>query len=122
MGDPQTDVEARLRQVRDEIDAILDGEEAREVDGRTAGDLDDINGVVFGLAGNGLGDVRVTQEASEPPAALIVLLGEFIDGAASAWGHPPKAIAAHAIAVMEKSRGSEEYSRSGSVSMEEKDG
>lgn len=113
---PQTDAKLRLEQVRDEVDAILDGDGAREIDGKSVGGLDDINGVVFGLTGSGRADLRVTQEPSDPPAPLIRLLGEFIDGAAASYGHPPRAIAAHAIEMMEASKDSDEYERAASAS------
>lgn len=116
-GDPLTDVEARLRQIRDEIDALLDGERAREVDGRTVGELDDIYGVVFGLASDETADVGVVQEpASKPPAPVIKILGEFLDGLAAGTGYEPLPLAAHAIEVMEASKDSEEYGRSASFS------
>lgn len=118
-GDPQTDVEARLEQVRDEVDAILDGDGARQVGGKSVGDLSDINGVVFGLSGRERADVRVTQEPSEPPAALIRMLGELIDGTAAAYGHPPRAVAGHAIEVMEASKGSDQYEREASMGVEQ---
>lgn len=116
---PQTDAKLRLEQIRDEIDAILDGETARELEGKTAGDLSDINGVVFGLSGRGRADIRVTQEPAEAPAPLIRMLGEFIDGAAAAYGHPPRAVAGHAIEMMEASRDSDDYDRAASTSVDD---
>lgn len=114
---PQTDPEARLRQVRDEIDALLEGDSAREMDGRGVGDLSDIESVVFGLYGSGRADLRVTQEPeSDAPAPVFCILGEYIDGLAAMTGRPPKTVAAHAIAIMDASRDSDEYDRSASAS------
>lgn len=120
MSNPQTDVEARLRQLKEEIDAILDGQSARVVDGRTAGELSDLTGVVFGLYGE-QADVRATQEpVTEPPAPQICLLGEYLDALSATSGQPPLQLAQHAIGVMERSKRSEQYGRSASTSTEER--
>lgn len=122
MSDPATDVEARLRQIREDIDAILDGEEARKVDGHTAGTLDDITGVVFGLYGRET-DVRATQEpVDEPPAPAFGILGYYLDALAAASGYPPMQVARHAIQAMERAKDRDDYDRSATVVTEEEGG
>lgn len=118
MANPQTDVEARLRQIHEEVGAILEGEEARTVDGQSAGTLEDLTGVVFGLDGRNT-DVRVTQEPGDPPAAAFAMLGYYLDAMAAATGHPPLHVAKHAVDVMDQLQAQEGFEQTGWVTIEE---
>lgn len=102
-SDPQQDVETRLRQVRDEIDSLLDGEHP---------DLEagEICGVVVGYADGDQALVRATQEPRDREVApLASILGEFLDGLAQANGTPMETIAMHAVQVMRRSKRTEQY-------------
>lgn len=120
-SDPHTDAEARLRQIRDDVDALLDGQEVQHIDGHTAGTLDEISGVLFALHGRET-DVRVTQEpVDEPPAPAFCMLGYLLDGMAAASGRTPRQVAQHAIATMEQLKRSDGYDRTASVTGTEED-
>lgn len=116
MADPQQDPYARLEAVRDEIDGILDDSEHEKLD------PDDIRGVIFGLADGDYALARAVQDPQgEPPAPLIRMLGELLDGMSKVGGYPPMQIAAAAVQMMERSKATEQYEQRASMWREDGD-
>lgn len=122
MSDPQQDPVARLEQVQDDIDTLLDGGTAREIGGKTVGQLEDIEAVYFGLYGRNTADVRLTQVRTDrQPASVFAMLGELLDGLSQATGLPRMQVAAIADQVMVDSQRSGRYEQLGSVYREDEE-
>lgn len=102
----QRSVRARLEQIRDDIDGLLE-----------SGDVGSIEGVVFGVADADLAEARATQRPGcEPPAPLLRILGEFVDGMAQTSGREPGFIAGYAVKMMEHSKASDDYNQTANTS------
>lgn len=109
MSKAQQDVMERLRAVRDEIDGLLDGEHDEL-------DADAIRGVIFCVSDEEYAIARATQEpTTEPPAPLQRCLGELLDGLGRANGTHPIQVATGAVAMMERSKVSEQYEQRAAI-------
>lgn len=102
-------IDTRLELVRDICDELLDGD--------SNVDVDEIEGVIFGLANDELAEAQATQRpGGTPPAPVLRILGELIDGMAQTAGRSRKEIAGYTLRMMDQSQASDQYEQSESHS------
>lgn len=105
----QRDVRVRLEQIRDDVEDLLDDS--------TEPSVDEIEGVIFGVADSDFAEIRATQEpGGSPPPALLRILGEYLDGLGQVGGRDPAEYAAYALRMMDESKASGEYEQTASQS------
>lgn len=107
----QRSITARIEQIRDDCETLLDPDQEP--------DVNEIDGVIFGVSDGNLAEARATQRpGSDPPAPLLCILGELIDAFAHSTGREREQIAAHVLQIMRASQDTDQYEQSYSGSRE----
>lgn len=104
----QRSIRARLEQIRDDCDQLLDDDQEPA--------LEELEGVIFGVADSDLAEARVTQPPGSRPPASIRILGELLDGLANSAGRDRTEIAAYVLRMMDESQARDDYQQTASSS------